>query len=73
MADTLDPKNVDKRIYERLLQNGQLDEKTYEKFLKALPDVTEKSSPVSTVMGTDEDEDDDSDDETVLAGDAPQA
>lgn len=67
MADTLDPKHIDKRTYERYLRSGQLEEKSYEKHLKGLPDVAEKAAPIETAM-LDEDfddelDEDDSDDE----------
>ena len=54
MSDTLDPKLVDKRTAERYLREGQLDQKAYERFLKTLPDVVEKSEPVTTSMAEDE-------------------
>ena len=62
MADTLDPKHIDKRTYERYLRSGQLDEKAYEKHVKGLPDVAEKAAPVETSM-LDEDFDDELDEE----------
>jgi hypothetical protein len=61
MADTLDPKYLDKRTAERYLRNGQLDEKAYERHIKGLPDVAEKSVPVETAMDSDEDYDTDED------------
>ena len=54
MSDTLDPKLVDKRTAERHLREGQLDQKAYERHLKSLPDVAEKSEPVTTSMAEDE-------------------
>jgi hypothetical protein len=68
MADTLDPKHLDKRTAERYLRSGQLDEKSYERHIKGLPDVAEKSVPVETAMDgddfdTDEDDDIEGDDE----------
>jgi hypothetical protein len=65
MADTLDPKYLDKRTAERYLRSGQLDEGTYERHLKELPDVAEKSSPVETAMDGEEffDDEDDAGDE----------
>jgi hypothetical protein len=64
MADTLDPKHLDKRTAERYLRSGQLDEKAYERHLKSLPDVAEKATVVETAMDGDtfdEDEDEDED------------
>jgi hypothetical protein len=54
MPDTLDPKLVDKRTAERYLREGQIDQKAYERFLKTLPDVADKSEPVTTSMAEDE-------------------
>jgi hypothetical protein len=62
VADTLDPKHIDKRTAERYLRTGQIDEKTYERYVKGLPDVAEKAAPVETAM-LDEDFDDDIDEE----------
>ncbi|NTX12081.1 RNA polymerase subunit sigma [Myxococcus sp. CA056] len=61
MADTVDPKYLDKRTAERYLRSGQLDEKAHERHLKGLPDVADKATPVETFM--DDDVDDDYDDE----------
>jgi hypothetical protein len=66
MADTLDPKHLDKRTAERYLRSGQLDEKSYERHIKGLPDVADKAVPVETAMDGDDfdtDEDDDIEDE----------
>jgi hypothetical protein len=62
VADTLDPKHIDKRTYERYLRSGQLDEKAYEKHVKGLPDVAEKAATVETSM-LDEDFDDELDED----------
>ncbi|WP_224249667.1 hypothetical protein [Hyalangium gracile] len=61
MADTLDPKHLDKRTAERYLRSGQLDEKAYERHIKGLPDVAEKAVPVETAMDGDEFESDEDD------------
>lgn len=59
MADVLDPKNADKRTAARYIQMGLLDEKAYDKHVKGLPDVAEKSAAIETVMDElDEDFDD---------------
>ncbi len=57
MADTLDPKHLDKRTLARYVRSGQVDEKLLEKHLKGLPDLTDRQSQVETKM--DEDGDDD--------------
>lgn len=41
MSD-IDFSRTDKRTVERYIRQGQVDEKAYEKYLKALPDVAEK-------------------------------
>jgi hypothetical protein len=70
MADTLDPKHLDKRTAERYLRSGQLDEKAYERHLKSLPDVAEKAAPVDTAMEDEDfDDDDESDESEDLEGD----
>lgn len=43
MADAIDPKFLDKRTAPRYILSGQLDEKTYERLLKGLPDSAEKA------------------------------
>lgn len=63
MADNIDIKFLDRRTIERYLRSGQIDEKEYEKYLKALPDSADKATPVETVMD-DTDFDDEEDDET---------
>lgn len=66
MADAMDPKHLDKRTAERYLRSGQLDETAYKQHIETLPDVTEKSVPVETLMQDEDfedDEDDDFDDE----------
>jgi hypothetical protein len=68
MPDTVDPRFTDKRTYERYQRSGQLDEKAYERHLKTLPDVAEKSVPVETTMSDDEDFDDDDEDESEEDG-----
>jgi hypothetical protein len=66
MADTLDPKHLDKRTVERYLRGGQLDDKAYERHLKSLPDVAEKAVPVDTAMeGEDFDTEEDFEDEDM--------
>jgi hypothetical protein len=64
MADSADPKYLDKRTAERYLRSGQLDEKAYDRHVKSLPDVADKAVPVETHMLDDIDDDfeDDEDD-----------
>ena len=64
MADTMDPKFLDKRTAERYLRSGQLDDKAYERHLKGLPDVADKAATVETAIDdVDNDMDDDYEDE----------
>ncbi len=64
MAEPLDPKNIDKRTAARYLAQGELDEKAWDRYLKSLPDVSEKAAQVETVMAdTDDDLDDTADEE----------
>jgi hypothetical protein len=68
MADTVDPKYLDKRTAERYLRNGQLDDKAYERHIKGLPDVADKAAPVETAMDA-EDFDEDEDEDDIDEGD----
>ena len=65
MANPTDPKHLDKRTAERYLRSGIVDEKAYQRHIESLPDVSEKSVPVETVMHDEleDDEDDFEDDE----------
>lgn len=73
MADTLDPKHLDKRTAERYLRSGQLDEKAYERHIKGLPDVADKAATVETAMEADEDYDSDEDEDEIDEGDEEEA
>lgn len=80
MADTVDPKYLDKRTAERYLRSGQLDEKALERHLKGLPDVADKATTVETFMLDDimdddddfEDDEDEADDEDESSDDADE-
>ncbi|MBK7858683.1 MAG: hypothetical protein IPJ65_08685 [Archangiaceae bacterium] len=63
MSDQLDPKLLDKRTAERHIRTGKLDDKTWDKHLKSLPDVAEKAVAVESTMADIDDLDDDIDDE----------
>ena len=59
MSEELSTRLTDKRTFERKIKQGLLDEKTFEKHLKSLPDAADKAQTVeSTVDGEDIDEDD---------------
>ena len=60
MAEPLDPKSIDKRTAARYLAQGEVDDKAWDRYLRSLPDVSEKASVVETVMAdTDDFPDDD--------------
>jgi hypothetical protein len=61
MPDETDRKLVDKRVAQRYLKKGRLDEKDYDRYLKSLPDVSELAVPVESNLDADEldDEEDD--------------
>jgi hypothetical protein len=48
MADSIENKLVDRRVVQRYVQKGLLDEKAYEQYLKKLPDVSEQAVPVES-------------------------
>jgi hypothetical protein len=68
MADTVDPKYLDKRTAERYVRSGVLDDKALERYLKSLPDVAEKAAPVETKMDEFEEYDEQEDEEDEEEG-----
>jgi hypothetical protein len=54
-----DPRFWDVRTLHRRLRRGQLSKKEYEKFLKSLPDVSDKVAPAD--LDSDDDDEDDLD------------
>jgi hypothetical protein len=73
MADTLDPKLIDKRTLERNLRKGLIDEKVYEKHIKTLPDLADRAAVVEATMGDEDDFDDEIDDEDETSEDEGSA
>ncbi len=69
MPDEIDRKLVDKRVVQRYLKKGRLDDKEYERHLKALPDLAEQAIPIEAAL--DSEALDDLDDEADEA--APEA
>jgi hypothetical protein len=69
MANTTEPKHLDKRTAERYLRNGELDEKTWQRHLESLPDLADKAVPVETVMHDELEDEDDFEDEDEDEGD----
>ncbi|HSM93214.1 MAG TPA: hypothetical protein VLT47_10025 [Anaeromyxobacteraceae bacterium] len=57
----IENKLVDRRTVARYLRKGVLDEKDYEKHLKALPDLTDQAEPVEAAMEGEDDLDEDDD------------
>ncbi len=48
MSETLETKYLDKRVVQRYVRKGTVDEKEYERHLKSLPDLEEKAVPVES-------------------------
>jgi hypothetical protein len=48
MADTLENKLVDKRVAQRYIRKGLLEEKDFEQYLKRLPDVSDQAVEVES-------------------------
>ncbi|MGC3998810.1 MAG: trypsin-like peptidase domain-containing protein [Anaeromyxobacter sp.] len=84
MADPIENKLVDKRVAQRYVRKGVLDEKDYEKHLKSLPDLADQALPIEASINGLDDEDDlddideEEDDEPAVeaapatGGDVPQ-
>ncbi|HEX9244020.1 MAG TPA: hypothetical protein VF875_16365 [Anaeromyxobacter sp.] len=56
MADPIENRHVDKRVAQRYVRRGVLEEKDYEKHLKTLPDLAEQAMPVEALMEGDPDD-----------------
>jgi hypothetical protein len=48
MAETLETKLYDKRVVQRYVRKGRLDEKEHDRYLKALPDLEDRAIPVES-------------------------
>lgn len=53
----IDLNTADKRTVERYIRMGLIDEKAWEKHLKALPDAAEKAQPIESTLVEDEGDD----------------
>ncbi|HYG69726.1 MAG TPA: hypothetical protein VD838_18770 [Anaeromyxobacteraceae bacterium] len=62
MADH-ESKVFDKRVAQRYVRKGIVDEKDWEKHVKSLPDLAEQAAPVEATMSDDDFDDDDLEDE----------
>ncbi|MBX7100884.1 MAG: hypothetical protein K1X89_24430 [Myxococcaceae bacterium] len=59
----LDLSKVDRRIVERLIRSGQVDEKAWEKHLKSLSDSADRAVPVESALDNEDiDDEDDAED-----------
>jgi hypothetical protein len=59
MADSPENKHVDKRVAQRYLRKGIVDEKDWEKHVRTLPDLADRALPIEAAMeGMEVDEDD---------------
>jgi hypothetical protein len=54
MPDDLDRKLVDKRVAQRYLRKGRLDEKEFERYLKALPDLADRAVPIESNLDSED-------------------
>lgn len=52
MATKIDLSNLDRRLAERLIRKGELEQSVWDKHLETLSDVSEKGEPVSTELET---------------------
>jgi len=50
MTDAVDRKLLDKRVLQRYLRKGVLDEKELEKHMKSLPDLAEQAVPIESAL-----------------------
>jgi hypothetical protein len=60
MADQFENKQIDKRVVNRYVRKGIVDEKDYDKHIKSLPDLADQAIAIESAMdGELDDEDDD--------------
>lgn len=58
MAETFENKHIDKRVVQRYLRKGVVDEREYATHVKALPDRADDALPVDAALdGVDLDDD----------------
>ncbi len=53
MSETLQPKQIDRRVVQRYLRKGIVDEKEYAAHLKALPDRADDALAVESALDSD--------------------
>jgi nitrogen regulatory protein PII-like uncharacterized protein len=56
-------KVIDRRTVARYLRKGIVDERDFEKYLKALPDLADQAVPIEAAMEGEDDFEDDDDEE----------
>jgi hypothetical protein len=54
MADQIENKHVDKRVVQRYVRKGIVEEKDLERHMKSLPDLAEQAVPVEASIEADE-------------------
>jgi hypothetical protein len=54
MADQFENRQIDKRVVHRYLRKGVVDEKDYERHVKALPDLADRAMPIEASIEADE-------------------
>ena len=62
MTDSFDNRLIDKRVANRYVRKGLVDEKDYEKYMKALPDLADQALPIESAMEGEDDLDDEVED-----------
>jgi hypothetical protein len=67
MPDDTERKLLDKRVAQRYIKKGRLDEKDWEKHLKGLPDLAGQAVPVESDIDDDDLDDNEELDEAPLA------
>ena len=50
MAEAIDPKLLDKRVAQRYLRKGRLDEKEFQKHIQALPDLADQALEIDSTF-----------------------
>ncbi len=73
MSDEIEIKLVDKRVVQRYVRKGRLDEKEYERHLKSLPDLAEQAVPIKAALDSEALDDLDEDDDETPPDAGPEA
>jgi hypothetical protein len=56
MADQIENRHVDKRVANRYVRRGVLDEKDFDRYIKSLPDLAEQAMPIEALMEGEQDD-----------------